>query len=345
MQIYLASYQSLLLNKGGPTYKIMSLHKALQERGLDVRLFDMWHPFQKSEKKIFHLFNAGIAMYSLAQNLDVLGAKYLVNPIFFSNHSTTLLRGYQMLDKVAHSFLKRSYSDYSITRSICEKAARVLPNTMAESRLLQKSLQIDPRKIQVIENGVEARFAHADPSFFQKKYHLQDFVLYVGHLGPDRKNGRRIIKALQKLDHPSVIIADVLHNAEGELCRREINRSKNILLIEWLDHDDPLFASAYAACDTFILPTKYETPGRAALEAGLAGAKIVITPKGGTKEYFLDLALYPDPLSENSILQQVENSLNRKKNNDLKDHILKNYIWEVIAEKTEKIYHQVLNNE
>jgi len=43
-----------------------------------------------------------------------------------------------------------------------------------------------------------------------------------------------------------------------------------------------MLASAYAACDVFVLPSMFETPGIAALEAGLAGAKIVITKYGGT---------------------------------------------------------------
>jgi glycosyltransferase involved in cell wall biosynthesis len=229
-----------------------------------------------------------------------------------------------------------------MTKDICDNADKVLPNTIAEGELLEKGLWINPNKIQIIHNGVEARFADADPSLFQKKYNLKDFILYVGHLGPDRKNGRNIIKALQKLDHPAVIIADVLHNPEGEWCRREIEKSKNITLIEWLNHDDPLFASSYAACHTFILPTKYETPGRAALEAGLAGANIVITPRGGTKEYFEDMALYPNPLSVESIVKSIEKSLNRKKEVILKEHIQKNFIWEVVAEQTLRMYQNVI---
>ncbi len=34
-----------------------------------------------------------------------------------------------------------------------------------------------------------------------------------------------------------------------------------------LDHDDPLLASAYAAARVFALPSWFETPGLAALEA------------------------------------------------------------------------------
>ncbi len=236
----------------------------------------------------------------------------------------------------------RSISDYRIINSICNNAEKVLPNTIDEGNLLVKGMSVDRNKIQVIHNGVEKRFAEADASLFQKKHGLKDFILYVGHLGPDRKNGKNIIKALQKIDHPAVIIADILHNEEGEWCRKEIEKSNNIKLIEWMNHDDPLFASAYAACHTFILPTKYETPGRAALEAGLAGANIVITPNGGTKEYFGDMAFYPAPDSVDSIQKSISDALNITRNENLKDYIMKRFIWSIIAKETVQMYKSVL---
>ena len=343
MRIFLASYQSLMLNRGGPTYKVLHLKKALEKLQVDVELFDMWNfDLKLEEDDLVHIFNASISTYSLAKNLVAYGAKYVVNPIFFSNHSAPVLRSYQNLDNVLHKFLIRSYSDYSITKEICDHAEKVLPNTIAEGELLRKGLLVNNKKIQIIHNGVEERFANADPALFKKKYGLKDFVLYVGHLGPDRKNGINIIKALQKIDHPAVIIADVLHNKEGEWCRKEIEKSKNIKLIEWMNHDDPLFASAYAACHTFILPTKYETPGRAALEAALTGANIVITPKGGTKEYFGDMAFYPDPASVDSIYRSVADALNTHRTDKLKDHIMKNFVWSIIADETMKMYKNVL---
>ncbi|MFC1898219.1 glycosyltransferase [Candidatus Cloacimonadota bacterium] len=344
MRIFLASYQSLMLNRGGPTYKVLHLKKALEKLQVDVNLFDMWDFGLKLDKDdLVHIFNAGISTYSLAKNLVAYGAKYVVNPIFFSNHSASTLRNYQYLDNFLRKFLIRSHSDYSLSKAICDGAERVLPNTIDEGELLQNGLWVNKDKIQVIHNGVEERFAQAEPTLFEKKYGMKDFVLYVGHLGPDRKNGRNIIKSLQKIDHQAVIIADVLHNSEGEWCRKEIENSRNIKLIEWLNHDDPLFASAYAACHTFILPTKYETPGRAALEAGLAGANIVITPKGGTKEYFGDMALYPNPLNVESIQKSISKALDTSKNEKLKNHILKHFIWSVIAEQTLEMYKKVLN--
>ncbi|MBN2461559.1 MAG: glycosyltransferase [Candidatus Cloacimonetes bacterium] len=343
MKIYLASYQSIMLNKGGPTYKLLQMQATLNKLGYDVSLYDMWDQnITASQDTLFHIFNASLETYSLAVNLIKAGYKYVVNPIFFSNHRYDVLKLYRFLEKILTYPLPRTYSDYELTARICQMASMVLPNTNAEAQLLIKGLNIDSARVRVIPNGVEARFASADADIFFRKFGLQDFILYVGHLGPPRKNGRNIIRALQRLNHPAVIIADVINNEEGRWCLKAMEESSNIHFLNWMDHDDPLLASAYAACRIFILPTRYETPGRAALEAALAGAGIVITPRGGTREYFLDMAEYINPDSVTSIVGGMENALLKPRSDALKKHIMANYTWERIAEQTIQLYQEIL---
>jgi glycosyltransferase involved in cell wall biosynthesis len=346
MRVFFASYPSLSLNRGGPTYKIKYLKKALEEIDVEVILYDPWElDLEIGKDDIFHIFNASLSTYPLAVNLKTYGAKYVVNPIFFSNHKAPLIRTYMNLEKPLRKLFKLSYSDYTFTRAVCDSAARVLPNTKAEGDLLCKALDIDRTKIQVIFNGVEKRFSQSEPTLFREKYGLQDFVLYVGHLGPVRKNGLATVKALKQLDSPVVIIGDVLQTEEGLECLKEIESAKNILFLNWIKHDDKLLESAYAACHTFVLPTRYETPGRAALEAGLAGANVVITPYGGTKEYFAEYALYCEPHSISDIVRKIETSLNIKKAGALRDHIMKHFIREKLAAPTWQVYKEVLEDE
>ncbi len=73
------------------------------------------------------------------------------------------------------------------------------------------------------------------------------------------------------------------------------SRRGQVIWLGRLDHHDPLLASAYAAARVFALPSWFETPGLAALEAALAGCAVVITPYGSTREYFGDLVEYARP--------------------------------------------------
>ncbi|MCS7258697.1 MAG: glycosyltransferase, partial [candidate division WOR-3 bacterium] len=118
------------------------------------------------------------------------------------------------------------------------------------------------------------------------------------------------------------------------------NRPKTIVISD-LDYANPILASAYAACDTFILPSYYETPGLSALEAGLAGAKVVITQFGGTKEYFKEYAHYINPYSVSSIRKTLEEALNKKKNSLLQNHIRQNYLWQKSAKVLIDIYKSI----
>ena len=56
-----------------------------------------------------------------------------------------------------------------------------------------------------------------------------------------------------------------------------------------------MLASAYAAARVLALPSWFETPGLAALEAALAGCAVVVTPFGCTREYFGDRVEYARP--------------------------------------------------
>jgi glycosyltransferase involved in cell wall biosynthesis len=72
-----------------------------------------------------------------------------------------------------------------------------------------------------------------------------------------------------------------------------------------IPHHSPLLRSAYAACEVFVLPSLFETPGLAALEAAGQGARIAMTREGSTTEYFGDTVHYLNPASVDSIAEAI----------------------------------------
>jgi glycosyltransferase involved in cell wall biosynthesis len=93
----------------------------------------------------------------------------------------------------------------------------------------------------------------------------------------------------------------------------------------------------------FALPSQYETPGIAALEAALSGAKVVITKYGGTEDYFAGFAEYVEPTSVESIRNGIVTALNKKKDNVLREHVKKEFLWQKVAEKTKHVYEKFSN--
>jgi glycosyltransferase involved in cell wall biosynthesis len=165
--------------------------------------------------------------------------------------------------------------------------------------------------------------------------------LNVGHIGHRRKNVLQLIRALGTIDHPAVIIGRIIQGPYGDACVKEAAKHKHIRLIDGLGNDSAMLASAYAACDVFALPSLFETPGIAALEAGLAGAKIVITPHGGTKDYFGEMATYVEPDDVGSIRRGIEVALRETQGTKLKEHIAGRFLWKHVAAKTADIYNEV----
>ena len=284
MNIVFATHEGVPLYGGGPDVKIHALREALQDLGVTVELFDVWKAREQlSRCDLVHLFGGNFAVYNLARNLRYQGVKYVVNPIFFTRHSPKVLRAVSRLDLLTRRLLRGLWWEWGFTRDICQWAEMVLPNTRAEGDMLRQGFGVSPEKIRVIPNGVSLHFMDATPEMFEQTHGLRQFILYVGHIGPARKNVLNLVRALADIDHPAVLIAPILQTGETNAVLSLIRKHAHIRLIEGLPNRSGMLASAYAACDVFALPSQFETPGRAALEAALAGAKIVITPHGGTK--------------------------------------------------------------
>ncbi|MCH7759955.1 glycosyltransferase family 4 protein [candidate division TA06 bacterium] len=327
---------------GGLLTQILNTKKYLEKMGVAVELFNGWEPFDSKKFDLFHLFWANLSTHFLGTMMKEQGLKMVVSPVFFSRHSPRVLAGIHTFGKVL-SRVKSIRLGHMYTSELCQLSDMNLPNSKREALLLQKGLGVPENKIRVIPNGVEERFYSADPSLFKKRHGIENFILYVGHIGSGRKNTLRLVKVLKKINHPAVLIGPVVKGSYSDLCLEEARKSKNILILPSLENDSPLLESAYAACEVFVLPSLFETPGIAALEAGLAGAKVVITPYGGTEEYFEDLAEYVDPKSERSINNGIVRALNKKRDDRLKEHIHKNFLWERVAKETVKVYEELVS--
>jgi glycosyltransferase involved in cell wall biosynthesis len=342
MNVILATYQSIGLLQGGPRTQILQTQRSLEQQGVSVRLFSAWEGFGRESTDLVHLFGAHIGTYHLAREFHKLGVPMAVTPIWYSRHTPLVIRGWLSMGRLFRRPARGLWTDYGMLAEICSWARIVLPNTAAEADLLVRGLGVAREKICVVPNGVEERFATADPSLFVRTYGVRDFVLNVGHIGPGRKNVLRLVRALEKINAPAVIMGRIETNPYGEACLAEAKLNPRIVVLDALPNDSPMLASAYEACQVFALPSLFETPGIAALEAGMAGANIVITPHGGTKEYFGDQAEYVEPTSYELIRNGIVKALNKGKTSYLREHLRGHYLWERVGERTLSAYRRVL---
>lgn len=340
MKITFACYESLSIIHGGPRVQMLQTKAELEKRGVVVSLLDPWSSYSKEKYGPVHLFSANLGTFHLASVFHHYNIPFVTSSIFFTRHSPALIRSSLAVNGILKQFRAGIWTNYEFTRQICAWSLAVVPNTSDERTLVVDGLGIDAKKVVTIPNGVEARFRDGDPSLFKKKYGIENFILNVGHIGPERKNVLRFIRAVKNIGHPVVCIGKVTDSVYARQCLEEANNSKNIIIIPGLENDSEMLASAYAACNVFVLPSLFETPGIAALEAGLAGANIVITPIGGTRDYFGDMAIYVNPNSVDNIRSGIISALNKPKSDALREHIQKEFLWSSVAEKTLTLYNQ-----
>jgi glycosyltransferase involved in cell wall biosynthesis len=342
MNVLMIAQQSIALVAGGPHIQVKQTARYLPESGVSVRFFNQWEGIRREEIDLAHVFGANIMTYDIAVRLDTLGIPFVVSSIFFTSHSPAFVRMARNLEMSVRRIYSGVWTDYGLSSAVCAKGRMVLPNSMAEAEQVEKGLGIDPSRIRMIPNGVEDRFDGADPGPFIDRYGVRDFVLNVGHIGSPRKNILAFIRAMKTIDRPAVIIGKIHRGAYADACLKEAAENPRITIIDGLPNDSEMLASAYAACDTFALPSLYETPGIAALEAALAGAKVVITKYGGTVDYFEDTAVYVEPTDVASIARGIRASLDAPRNPALRQRMRDHYLWQRVSEKTAAVYRDVI---
>lgn len=323
---------------------LLKTKEAIEQHGMEVKLFNLWEDKLK-DFDILHIFGSVKDCLGLMQAAKSLKLKVALSPIYWS----TLQRAfYEYGDIYKKSLMCLQHMTKvvfpaapSARREMMMLADKLLPNSQAEAIQVSRLFKVRKEKMHVVPLGVDDNFEKAGKETFIAKYGIRDFILSVGRIEP-RKNQLNLIKAVKHLDLPLIIIGDPVQGYEKYYQECRSASDKNVFFIKRLAHNDPLLASAYAACKVFALQGWFETPGLAALEAGLAGARLAVTKYGSTKEYFNDYAEYLNPACAGSIKDAIILSLNKDNQKALKRHIKDNYLWSNSAQETIKAYKELL---
>lgn len=337
-------YPTAFQAPGGGEIQLMKTKEYLEKSGVEVKLFDPW--VDKLETfDIFHTFGSVKDCLDMIRTARILGVKTVLSSIcWYSWKSAWGI--YSSWDKRLLSLARQAAKSLcpfmpSMRKSMMEFSDLLFPNSQTEAEQLVRYFCVPKDKIFVVPNGVDPKFDQATPDLFIDTYGLKDFILCVGRIEP-RKNQLNMIRALKNTDIPLVFIGDYVHHYEDYYltCRREAEG--NVYFLGPIPHDSELLASAYATCNTFLLASWLETPGLAALEAGLAGAKVVITDQGATREYFSDHATYVPPDCLSSIRKKTLRTYDRSSNRTLQNYIRNHHLWKQATQVTLEGYRFLL---
>jgi glycosyltransferase involved in cell wall biosynthesis len=328
---------------GGGENQLIQTGMHLESLGVPVRLFSPWID-RLETARLLHLFGMsreGLALARLAQARRVpvvLSPICWYEPRALAALEQGLARKFTSLAAWGLRSLVPAIPSWR--RELLGRADLILPNSRSEANQLMRLFAVPRERIRVVPNGV----LPAEPSASRELIHAycgtEPFILYVGRIEP-RKNVLGLIEAMQGLELPLVVIGEATPGSENYQRRCRERGSGFVTWLGHLDHHDPLLSSAYKAARVFALPSWFETPGLAALEAGLAGCAVTITPYGATKDYFGDMVSYARPGRPAEIRRALMECWEQGPDPRLSRSIATRYLWSDVARLTAEAYDQV----
>ena len=237
--------------------------------------------------------------------LDLLHGPVNVNPLFSACPSVVTIHDLSFM-RYPQAFprLKRAYLRSQVQLSV-RAARRVIAISRATQHDLVTLFGVDPARIDVVYNGVDAAFSPAPAQeveeFRARRGLPARYILHLGTLEP-RKNLTRLVQAFARIKAQETASPDlklVLAGGKGwfydslfaEVAR--LGLEGEVLFPGYVDDADLVWW--YRAATAFAYPSLMEGFGLPVLEAMACGAPTVTSNASSLPEVAGDAALLVDP--------------------------------------------------
>lgn len=341
---------NLFQQPGGDTEVLINLKRALTRLGFRVDFRPS--PSTDVHCELVHVFNCDTP---IAIQSALLKKPYVVTPMYEdinryyvrSMRAVSYFRDYldsgdwlfleNRLSSLQHEDDRPVATDWKFT--LCNAAA-ICATGSAEADAIRRQIP-EAGGVEIVRIGfnrpVEAQ--RVSPDLFVDQYGVRDFVLCVGRL-ESRKNQLMLLYSLQDDDVPLVFINSRTVQPDYEdMCKRFRRRGKTVFTGRVKPE---LLWSAYKAARVHALPSWYELPGLASLEAAWFGCSVVAADWGTLPDYLCDYVYYCSPYDPGSVREAVRKAREAERS-DAGRRLLDECRWEKEAERLARIYRRILD--
>jgi D-inositol-3-phosphate glycosyltransferase len=248
-------------------------------------------------------------------------------------------------------------------REVLQVADRIVAATPAELAQLQWLYQADPRKVAVIPPGVDIRYFYHIPEDEAKEFigipPCEKMLLFVGRIEP-LKGIDTLLKALAIMRESGLFVClTVIGGNPGD--SEETNDTEMGRLQALSEHiglkDLVAFVGQraqdtlpyyYSAAVAVVVPSHYESFGMVALEAMACGTPVVASQVGGLAFLVQDgVTGYTVPVDDpQAMADRLSNLIKdpdlHRRMSENAANLAKEYRWENIAVRVERLYEEVL---
>ena len=306
---------------GGVYREILTRRRMAESAGARTGLFHMWEADRLRSAEVLHTFFPAAGSYPLCRAARAAGCRLVVSPIYDYRLPAPVARAWIALSHAARPLL----SHLGETARVLAIADSVVVRSRAEWRDMRRVFGIPPEKLHLVWNALpetaapEAGEAEIPPEFRG----IERGVLFAGDVANPRKNVARLIAAAGPLDVPVVVCGPLRPGLAADRVMALAAAYRAVRVAGQVSRG--LLAALMRRARVFALPSLCEGTGLAALEAGCAGCNVVVTPAGGTRDYFGDLATYVNPRSVRSIRAGLASALSAGRSGALGEHLRGNF--------------------
>lgn len=310
------------------------------------KIVDITHYTFSEQTKLLKELNHG--------KFDLVHFSNFNHPLFYRGKFIITIHDLTLMlyppTKKKHSLIKKVGLSLTMKNAV-KKAQKIIAVSEATKNDIVKILGADPKKIEVIYEGVDQNYNNKLMANGQKliadRYQIQKpYLLFVSQWRP-HKGILQLIKAFEilkkhyKLKHKLVIVGKA--NAdfpEIPYAIRHTPYADDIITPGFIDEKD--LPEIYRRADLYVFPSHYEGFGLGPLEAMACGTPVISSNTSCMPETLSDAALYFDPFDPLDISKKIYHTLYDK---NLKSAIIekgldrvKKFSWLTMAKKTLKLY-------
>jgi glycosyltransferase involved in cell wall biosynthesis len=307
-----------------------------------------------SPSSIYHVMSP----FELERPLDEIWPQWARNPAV-----QTVVTLYDLIPLVFQEHYLREpvmRERYLVRTRLVRECDRVLAISATTAADAVERLEVDPRRVTVIDAGATGTFARMYQSRAQADHVLSDrlgalrpgFLLYVAGF-EFRKNLERLLEAYGTLPEATraehqLVIACRLLPSEAELMGQWAAAAGiapgQLVLTGYVT--DAELGALYHACELFVFASFYEGSGLPILEAMSCGAPVIASRTATGPEILGDLEGTFDPMDPSSIAACIENVLQSPETlqrlTERSRLRVADYTWEHVAQRTVEGYAETL---
>lgn len=320
------------LYRGGGEIKAERTREALTRQGVDVQIYT---PLTQDFGDLVHFFGAMNYYWTVAEYCLKRKVPFVCSPIFVTPRTPRKLKW--------RAFRQRYIELKGVgnPRKLLSHAKETYYQTEVEKR---NALAFYGRTVGdpvILPNGIEPRFAEGVPTAFRENYGLRKpFVLQASVFNPN-KHQLELIQAMRGSDWDLVLLGRAHNEVYVNACRKAAG--PNVHFLGNIPHDDPMLPAAYAAAELFCLPSSDDIFANSAMEAAVAGCRLVLGDSWGGQEIYGEWATWVRPGDAGKIKNAIEKA--RASNHDPERqsaHFLANFSWNVVASRLRKRYEALI---